>query len=81
MRNPPRNHLRHDAALAAKLYQSNVDAMRARLPDLGESLHSAAIDLAKDCTIPRIDEMLAWPKGAATSLMHLRLAKAQEDHG
>ena len=72
---------RHNTTLAAKLYQSNVGAMRARLPDLGESLHIAAIDLSKDCTIPRIDEMLARLKGAETSLIHLRRAQAQEGRG
>ncbi len=69
---------RHDTALAAKLCQSDVNAMQARLPDLGVSLHSAAIDLAKDCTIPRIDEMLARLKCVGTSLLHLRRAEIEE---
>ena len=69
---------RHDAVLARRLYQSNSDLIRSSLPDLGESLNNAAIDLAKDCTIPRIDEMLARIKGAETSLLHLRRGLAAE---
>ena len=69
---------RHDAALAAKLYQSNADAMRARLPDLGESLHNAAIDRSRDCTLERIDQLLSRLKGAETSLLHLCRAVIEE---
>jgi hypothetical protein len=78
---------RHNAALAAKSYQANADAIRARLPDLGESLRNAAIDLACDCTLARVDEMLASIKGAETLLLHLRRGLAAEmvpgphDHG
>lgn len=69
---------RHDAALAAKLYQSNSDLIRSSLPDLGESLHAAAVDLARDCTVERIDRMLARLRGAETSLLHLRRGLAAE---
>jgi hypothetical protein len=67
-----------DRELARRLYQPDLDAMRTHLPALGESLNNAAIDLAKDCTIPRIDEMLARLKGASTSLLHLRRGLAAE---
>jgi len=64
---------RHDAALARQLYaRPDSSAMIKHLPDLGESLNNAAIDLAQDCTVERIDAMLARLKGAETSLIHLR---------
>ena len=68
----------HDSAFVAKLYQSNADSMRARLPDLGESLHNAAIDLSHECTLERIDQLLLLLKGAETSLLHLRRAVIEE---
>jgi len=68
---------RHDPTLAARLYQSNSDLIRSSLPDLGESLHAAADDLARDCTLERIDQMLSRIKGAETSLVRLRLALAE----
>jgi hypothetical protein len=69
---------RHDHSLARALYaRPDASAMIKHLPDLGQSLQSAAIDLAKDCSLPRIDEMLARLKGAETSLLHLRRALAE----
>jgi hypothetical protein len=38
-------------------------------------------ELARDCTVERCDEMLARLKGAETSLMHLRLALAEDKTG
>jgi hypothetical protein len=71
---------RHDPEPARRLHarQPDISAMRARLPDLGESLHNAAIDLARDCTVERCDEMLARLKGAETSVAHLRRSLAQQ---
>jgi len=69
---------RHDAALAAKLYQSNSDLIRSSLPDLGESLHAAAVDLARDCSLEHVDKMLSRLKGAETSLLHLRRSLAEQ---
>jgi hypothetical protein len=50
--------------------------MRLRLPDLGESLRTAAIDLAADLTLDRVDCFLSRIEGARTSVQHLRLALA-----
>ncbi len=50
------NH-RHDFDLARRLY-ARPNSMIKHLPDLGESLRTAAIEISHDCTIPRIDEML-----------------------
>ena len=70
---------RHSHDLARQLYaRPEASAMIARLPDLGEALRTSAIDLAKDPTLPRIDEMLARIKGAENSLMHLRRKLKQE---
>ena len=69
----------HDPDLARRLYaRPDADAMIARLPDLGKSLHNSAIDLARDCTLARVDEMLARIKGAETSLLHLRRGLAEQ---
>jgi hypothetical protein len=59
---------------AKQLYQPNFEAMRCSLPDLGESLHNAAIDLSHDCTLERLDQMLARIKSAESNLVHLRKA-------
>jgi len=65
---------RHASELARRYSLANAESMRARLPNLGESLHTAAIELNRDLTIERIDLMMAWLKGAESSLMHLRRA-------
>ena len=69
-----------DAYLAAtkQPYQPNFDAMKNSLLDLGESLHIAAVDLASDCTLVRIDLMVSRLKGAEASLVHLRKTLATE---
>jgi len=59
----------------------DLDAMRARLPDLGESLHNAAIDLGRDLTLERVDEYMARLKGAQTNMTHMRRALVQLDRG
>ena len=74
--------MNHDARLAAMLYsRPNASDMIGNLPGLGESLHACAVDLARDCTLQRIDEMLARLKGAETSLVFLRrsLAEVERD--
>jgi hypothetical protein len=73
----------HDPALAARLAGRpiDVDAMRRRLPDLGESLNTAAVELARDITLDKIDAFMAKLKGAETSLMHLRRQLAADIHG
>ena len=70
---------RHDPDLARRLYaRPDSGNMIKYLPDLGESLHNAAIDLANDCTLAHVDEMLARLKGAETGLQHLRRSLAAE---
>ena len=63
---------------ARRLYGPSVQTMTSNLPDLGESLHNAAIDLSRDCTLDRVDLMLARVKGAETTLVHLRKALIAE---
>jgi hypothetical protein len=72
--------MNHDSDPVRRLHarQPDISAMRKHLPDMGESLHNAAIDLARDCTTERCDQMLARLKGAETSLMHLRRKLMQE---
>jgi hypothetical protein len=65
-----------DARLKAR--EPDIAAMCARLPDLGESLNNAAVDLSRDITVERVDEMLVWLKGAESSLVHLRRALAED---
>jgi len=74
---------RHRPDLAARLYARapDLDAMWKRLPDLGESLNTAALDLAHDLDLEKIDTFLAKLKGAETSLMHLRRALAERVSG
>ena len=70
---------RHDHDLARRLYaRPDTSTMIKNLPSLGESLHNTACDLARDCTLPRIDEMLQRIKGAEASLLHLRRALAEQ---
>ena len=55
------------------LCRPDAAAMRAVLPDLGESLNTAAQELARDVeSLDKIDKFLAKLKGAETALMHLR---------
>ena len=63
---------------ARLLYGPSVSSMREHLPDLGESLNTAAVDLARDCSLERVDLMLARIKGAETNLTHLRKALISE---
>lgn len=67
-----------DIELARRLYAPSAETLISHLPDLGESLHTAAIDLERDCSIERCDLMLARLKGAETNLIHLRRALIAE---
>ncbi len=68
-----------DLHLARLLYQSSTESIRASLPDLGQSLHTAAIDLERDLTLERVDDFLARLQGAESALTHLRKALFAED--
>ncbi len=74
------NAERTDLKLARQLYQPDISMMRNSLPDLGESLHTAAIDLERDCTLERLDGLAAKLNSAYTSLQHLRKAMVQENN-
>jgi hypothetical protein len=63
---------------ARRMLTPSVENMIASLPDLGDSLNTAAVDLAHDCTLERVDMMLSRIKGAESSLIHLRKALAAE---
>jgi hypothetical protein len=64
-----------------QLYQPDIESMRRSLPDLGESLHTAAIELSRDCSVERVDLMITRLKGAESGLVHLRKALAVERGG
>lgn len=70
-----------DIDLARRQTQPSAETLIKHLPDLGESLNTAAVDLAHDCTLERVDLMLARIKGAETSLVHLRKAMVSEKAG
>ena len=61
-----------------QLYQPSVGAMTSNLPALGESLQTAALELARDPTLERVDAMVCRLKGAEAGMMHLRKALARE---
>jgi hypothetical protein len=54
--------------------QPSIETLIAHLPDLGESLHTAAVNLAHDCSLARVDLMLAQLETGKQSLVHLRKA-------
>ena len=64
-----------------QLYQPNIDAMRNSLPDLGESLLSAAVDLSRELSLDRLDRLAAQLNSALTNLQHLRKAIIAERGG
>lgn len=69
---------------ARQLYQPTVGTMTSNLPDLGESLRNAAIDLARACTVERVDRMVARLRAAEASMGHLRkaiIAERSTGHG
>jgi hypothetical protein len=59
-------------------YWPDLGSMRLRLPDLGESLHAAAVDLGRNLTLDRCDMMLDRLRGAENSVRHLRQRLAEE---
>jgi hypothetical protein len=63
---------------ARRIAQPATETLIDHLPDLGESLHNAAIELARDCSLERTDMMLSRLQAATTSLVHLRKALAAE---
>ncbi len=66
--------------LVRRLYAPSAESLLSHIPEMGESLNSAALDLARDCTLKRVDLMLARIKGAEASLVHLRKLLLQENN-
>ena len=64
--------------LARRMFAPDIDAMRCSLPDVGESLNTAALELARDLNLERLDQMLARLKSAESNLVHLRKAMIAE---
>ena len=67
-----------------QLYAPTQGTLTDNLPSMGESLRDACLALAADCTIIRLDELVARLKTAEQSLTRLRLAMLQrrtEKHG
>jgi hypothetical protein len=67
--------MKHDHQLARRLYaRPDASAIISRLPDMGNSIHDGAIDLAREQTLEACDKLIARVKTAETSLVHLRKA-------
>jgi hypothetical protein len=64
----------YDPENARRLYAPSLGSLISHLPDLGESLHTAAVNLAHDCSLARVDLMLAQLETGKQSLVHLRKA-------
>ena len=71
---------RHDPELAQRLYSRAPDlyTVQKHLAAMGESLSTAAHELARDVTLEKIDLFLAKLKTAESNMQHLRRALAQE---
>jgi hypothetical protein len=60
-----------------RFIRPDLGAMRLRLPDLGESLHTSALELSRELSLDRCDRMLDRIRGAEHSIRHLRQALAE----
>ena len=69
---------RHDPDLARRLLhklqyvQPDTHLLISYLPDFGNYWSKAAVELARDCTVSRIDKMLARVESAKAMLLALR---------
>ena len=73
-----------DIEKARLLYGANLGTLTDNLIPMGKSLRDACNALAADCTLPRLDELVARLQTAQTTLQRLRLAMLQrrtEGHG
>ncbi len=59
-----------------QLYGPNLGTLTDNMSSMGESLQAACYALADDCTLERVDLMLARLKGAEHTLVHIRKALA-----
>ena len=62
-----------------RLYGPSVASMTDSFGDLGQSLHFAFNDLATDCTIDRLDQLVSQLKTAEQTLTRLRLAMIERE--
>jgi len=60
-------------------YRPDVDAMRARLSDLGECLAAAAVDLQCDPTPERCDQFASRLQSALHFTAHIRRGLVQRE--
>lgn len=65
--------------IARRLYQPDLDAMRACLPDLGAALDAALCDLSRDSSLDSIDRVLMKLDGVKQSLVAMRRATAENE--
>jgi hypothetical protein len=63
---------------ARRLYAPSAASMQENLPAMGDSLSATCLDLSRDCSLDRLDQLAARLKAAQTSLIHLRKALVQE---
>jgi hypothetical protein len=61
-----------------RLYAPSVSNMCASLPDVGASLDTACCELARDCTVERVEQLAMLLQAAMQNLGHLRKALIAE---
>jgi len=64
--------------IARRIYQPDLDAMKARLPDLGAALDAALCELSRDLSVDRIDHARMKLQGADHSLAAMLRALIEE---
>lgn len=67
-----------DLDLQRMLYAPSAESIRGNLPSMADALQTACLELSRDCSIARCDELSARLKAAQTSLQHLRRALISE---
>ena len=67
-----------DIENARRQFQPSISGMRSSLPDVGESINTACIDLERDLTLERLDDLMARLNAAQQNLGHLRRAMVAE---
>jgi hypothetical protein len=70
-----------DLELVKRLYAPSEPTQIRYLLDVGETLLTSYIDLAKDDSIENIDKALAQVRGAENGLKRLRLEKLEDSPG
>ena len=70
-------HIKHMAQVR-QLYSPNMGTLTDNLPSMGDSLKAAANELARDCTLERVDSFLDRLQAAMNLTVHIRKAIAGE---